>query len=114
MKSLSEIREGHKIYWKNSSTPMVVRARNDRYVIATTWLSRSDYSILDLDNGVCSTNDRTFNPYNYRCTEDIKRCLDDLENKKVSLSERHKAFIKSVIDIRKTLLTNSDPKVFMC
>ncbi len=92
------LKVGDKVYWKGEKKGYTVKARNERYIIVVKMLfGKPCYSILDLQEGICSTNDFVFNPYDYAEQEDIEQSLVDLNNGEYELSRRHQAYILQVI-----------------
>lgn len=99
LEDLKNLKVGDKIYWKNEKKCYTIKAKNDRYLIVVKILfGKPHYSILDLQEGVCSTNDYIFNPYDYSNQEDIDKSLIDLEKNEYELSRRNQAYILQVID----------------
>ncbi|NRU52494.1 hypothetical protein [Clostridium beijerinckii] len=90
---------GDKIYWKNEKKGYTIKAKDERYIIVTKKLfGKLYYSILDLEKGICSTNDYVFNPYDYDNQEEIDKSLIDLNKEEYHLSKRYRACILQVID----------------
>jgi hypothetical protein len=90
---------GDKIYWKNEKKGYIIKAKDKRYIIATKKLfGNIYYSILDLEKGICSTNNYVFNPYDYDNQEEIDKSLIDLNKGEYQLSKRHQVYILQVID----------------
>ncbi|WP_195970244.1 hypothetical protein [Clostridium thermobutyricum] len=91
---LKELKIGDKVFWNDEKEGLIIKARNERYLIAA---NEEEYSIIDLKEGICSTNDYVFNPYDYKNQDDIDKSLSDLENGKYGLSRRNKSEISKVI-----------------
>lgn len=106
-KTLADLQVGESIFFlEHEPKPYTIKAKGGKYLIAT--VEDGDYkryTIIDTENGYCGPNDRIFNPYDYTKQEDIDQCLDDLltGNYGLEISQRHRAEIKNVIDLEKTL-----------
>lgn len=94
IKELESLKVGDKIFWGDKKQEMTIKARNERYLIVT---GNGEYSIIDLKEKVCSTNDYVFNPYDYSKQSDIEKSLYDLEKGEYELSRRNKVKIIDVI-----------------
>lgn len=93
------LKVGDKIYWRNEKKGYIIKAKDERYIIVTKKLfGKLYYSILDLEQGICSTNDYVFNPYDYDNQEEIDKSLMDLNKGEYQLSKRNQAYILQVID----------------
>lgn len=74
--------------------PYTIKARSDRYIIATKPYNPQRtivYTIIDLKEKWMWPNDRVFNPYDYAKQEDIEECLFDLMGNEdlCNISQRH-------------------------
>lgn len=97
---LKHFKVGDRLCFRNDkSNALVVRAKSENYLIATTESDRSEYTIIDTDKGICGPNDRVFNPYDYTKQEDVERCLSDLLKGKVAISRRYRSDINRVLQI---------------
>jgi len=99
LNEFKNLKVGDKIYWRNEKRGYTIKAKNERYIIIVKILfGKPYYSILDLEECICSTNDFVFNPYDYRNQVDIEQSLIDLEKGEYKLSRRNQAYILQVID----------------
>lgn len=97
--SFENLKVGDKIYWKNEKRGYTIRARNERYIIVVKMMfGKPYYSILDLKEGICSTDDYVFGIYDYSIQEDIEEVLKGLIKGEVCLSRRRQAYVFQVID----------------
>lgn len=93
--------EGSKLKWIDEKQKYEVITRNDRYIIvAKPYNLQKDcckYSILDLENMECSTDNLVFGIYNYLNKKDCEEALKDLEKENMELSRRRLAKIENVV-----------------
>jgi len=93
------LKVGDKLYWKGEKRGYTIKARSDRYIIVVKIMfGKANYSILDLKEGICSTDDYVFSPYDYSIQEDIEQALKGIIEGEFELSRRRQAFILQVID----------------
>jgi hypothetical protein len=94
LEDFKNLKVGDKVYFKKEKQGYIIKARNERYLIVVKVVfDKAKYSILDIEEGICSTNDLVFNSYDYRKQEDIEECLKDLEKGICRLSKRNEAEI---------------------
>jgi len=93
--------EGTKVKWIDEKQRFKVISRNDRYIIVAKPYNLQKncckYSILDLENMECSTDNLVFGIYDYLDKKDCKEALKDLENGEMELSRRRVAKIEDVV-----------------
>lgn len=99
------------IKFSDEKLPYKVVSTNERFSVCTRWadkkvdkellkeagIDRSTplegnvviYTLVDEQSGVRSTNNKVFNPYDYREKEDCDKCLQDLISGDVELSRRN-------------------------
>lgn len=99
LEDFKNLKVGDKIYWKNEERGYTIKARSERYIIVVKMMfGKPYYSILDLEQCICSTNNYVFNPYDYCKQDDIEQSLMDLVNGEYELSRRNEVYILQVID----------------
>jgi hypothetical protein len=78
-----EIKVGSRLYFITDKRPFVVKAMNDRFIIATKPFNVRKtclYTILDMKMGIRGPNNLVFNMYDYTKQPDIEDCLNDLSD----------------------------------
>jgi len=91
---------GKKIKFKNEKTKYTIKAKSERFIICTRPFNLKRtvfYTIIDLERMVRGANNKVFNAYDYKKNEDIKKCLEDLENGFCEVSFRN--FVELDIEI---------------
>lgn len=99
---LSHFKIGDQIHFKDDNAIFIVRALKGNFIFATTINTGKQYTIIDIDAGICGPTDRVINTYDFKKQEDIEKCLDDLINGAYGgmyISERHRASVEDVINI---------------
>jgi len=82
---------GDKLYVTGEVKPYTVRARDERYIIATKPYNLRHtvlYFIIDLIKGWRGPDDRVF-CFGYETPEDISERLHELSNGEMEVSRRH-------------------------
>ncbi|WP_028559804.1 hypothetical protein [Paenibacillus pinihumi] len=104
MKKLSELEVNENIFFKRVKEPFVIKAKGENFLIAVQE-SGEQYTIVDVVQEICGPHDRLFNFYNFKEQESIDMLLHDIIHRVRGLiiSERHRAKVSDVINLRKTL-----------
>jgi len=106
---------GTKIKWVGEIKKYKCIARDDRYIIvAKPYNPKPDmcqYSILDIQDMVCSTDNLIFGMYNYLDKNDCDEALKELNNGNLALSQKNMVkiedFIEQIwIEVEKTFYWN--------
>lgn len=86
------IKAGSRVKFAEENGPYTVKAIGPRFAICTKPFNPRRtviYTIIDINKRVRSTNDRVFNPYDYKKQSDIDQCLVDLESGSCGVSRRN-------------------------
>ncbi|MDU4597492.1 MAG: hypothetical protein E6Y49_05960 [Clostridium sporogenes] len=91
---LLNLKVGDKVFWNGENEPLIVRAKNERFVIVSKPIPENfEYSIIDTKDMICGPDDRLFGIFDYLntkdCEEAIKRLSD--ENDDFEMSYRNRA-----------------------
>lgn len=108
----SSAKAGDKLYVYGEVKPYTVKARDERYIIATKPynLKRTVlYFIIDLIKGWRGPDDRVF-CCGYETSEDIKERLQELRNGEIEVSRRRSVKTSMIEDI-KPLLIKENPSI---
>lgn len=99
---MKKLNVGDSVYWIGESRGYKVMAKDERYLIASKRaFGETYYSIIDMEEGVCSTDDRVISTYKYGSKAGASRALADINSGKIGLSKRNKAQISDVIDVER-------------
>lgn len=93
---LKEKQVGEFIQFKKGKTKnFEIVVKNERFIIAAS-KSRTEYTIIDTDYGVCGPSNRTFG-ISVKSEESLKEAMEGLVKGEMYLSYRHSAPIDAVL-----------------
>jgi|GEM_PF-4073419 len=93
---LKEKQVGEFIQFKKGKTKnFAIVVKNERFIIAAS-KSRTEYTIIDTDYGVCGPSSRTFG-ISVKSEESLKEAMEGLVKGEMYLSYRHSAPIDAAL-----------------
>ena len=97
-KELEKLNIGDYIYFTDKDEPFKIRARDNRFIIATATINEECYySILDLEEGICGPDDYILGRFEYEKREDCEKALIEINNGEFEISRRNRAKIEDAI-----------------